>query len=43
MKSKRFSIEQIESAIKQHEARLFIAEIARRMRSCQYCISAARR
>lgn len=31
MKSKRFSVEQIVSAIKQHEAGLSIAEIARKM------------
>ncbi len=32
MKSKRFSVEQIVSAIKQHEAGLSIAEIASKMR-----------
>jgi len=31
MKSKRFSVEQIVSAIKKHEAGLPIAEIARKM------------
>lgn len=31
MKSKRFSVEQIDSAIKQNEAELSIAEIARKM------------